>query len=161
MRHLLISLKKEPYSQILTGYKKYEYRRKFIADECVAFVYVSVPVKAICGYIRLGKPIIASPTEIATIAASEHSEWYDGTMQYLAGVKNGYAIPIVSHTEGPLLTLDKLRNQCGFTPPQLYIDLEKKEDLFRILCQHFTYGIQDLSGEPNQSQMSLFEQETV
>lgn len=157
MRHLLISLKEEPYTQILAGYKKYEYRRKFIADECVAFVYVSVPVKAICGYIRLGKPIIASPREIATIAASEHLEWYDGTMQYLDGVKNGYAIPIVSHTEGPLLTLEELRKQCGFTPPQLYIDLEKKEDLFRILCQHFTFRINNLLGVSNQSQMSLFE----
>ena len=113
--------------------KKYEYRKRFINEECVAF-YILLYHKKICGYLILGKPIIDKVENIALIAKSEHLEWYEGTKKYLNGAKKGFAIPIKKCIIGEEISLDQLRLiGLDFTPPQLYINLEKKPKLLKFL----------------------------
>ncbi|HEU5140066.1 MAG TPA: hypothetical protein VFT51_08835 [Bacillales bacterium] len=130
---LLLSLQPEPYNQIRQGVKKYEYRRKFINEPSLAFVYVSSPIKAVSALVEFGRPVIDSPEYIAEIAEKEKTGSFEGTMRYLEGLEKGYAIPILSFKEIQPVSLDDLRDKFQFTAPQSYFYLYRKPELFTFL----------------------------
>lgn len=134
--YVLLSLQPEWYQLILSGQKKYEYRRKYLKQESIAFIYVSSTTKAICAKINFGKPIIAPIEEIVKIREAERSGGGDGIRAYMEGLKEGFAIPIVNCQQIEPISLDELRQRwIKFTAPQSYILLDSKKDLLNFLLQ--------------------------
>ena len=57
MRTMLLSFKPEVFESICSGEKIYEHRRVFPNEPIEAYIYISRPVQAIGGIIRLGNKI--------------------------------------------------------------------------------------------------------
>jgi predicted transcriptional regulator len=133
--NVLLSLRSEWYQVILDGVKKYEYRRKFLKQPSIAFIYVSGTTRAICAKINFGQPIIASIDELIRIRdAEQRPGGGDGMRAYMQGLKEGFAIPILSCQKIKPTSLDELRCRFpGFTVPQSYILLDKKTELLDFL----------------------------
>lgn len=53
MRTMLLSFKADVYKRVITGEKIYEHRKVFPDEPVLAYLYVSAPVKAIVGMMRL------------------------------------------------------------------------------------------------------------
>lgn len=53
MRKMLLSLRADVYKRVLNGEKIYEHRKVFPDEPIKAYIYVSAPVKAICGIMYL------------------------------------------------------------------------------------------------------------
>ena len=53
MRTMLLSFKADVYKRVITGEKIYEYRKVFLDELVVAYLYVSAPVKAITGIMKV------------------------------------------------------------------------------------------------------------
>ena len=53
MRTMLLSLRKDVYDKVLSGEKIYEHRKVFPDEPVKAYIYVSSPMKAICGIMYL------------------------------------------------------------------------------------------------------------
>ena len=54
---MLLGFKTKWYNKIMDGSKIFEYRRTFLNEEIMAYLYVSFPAKMIVGRIHLGKRI--------------------------------------------------------------------------------------------------------
>jgi predicted transcriptional regulator len=123
------------FERILSGIKKYEYRRKFLKEAVNAFIYVSTPVKEIRGFIEFGEPLYDKVDKIAEIADQETLGGGGGIVEYLEGLDMGYAIPVISCRTIQSLSLEELRNNFNFTAPQSYIYVESIPKLQEILNQ--------------------------
>jgi len=65
---IIMSLQPYAYELIKSGTKKMEYRTRFRKRPTIAVVYVSAPVKAICGVALMEKATVDKPGRIASIA---------------------------------------------------------------------------------------------
>ncbi|MDB4897787.1 MAG: family N-acetyltransferase [Firmicutes bacterium] len=134
---LLLSIQADPFRRIQEGTKQYEYRRRFANRPTAAFLYVSSPVKAVCGFVEFGQPIVGSPRAIGEVAEGERPGSGAMIEQFMAGVRQGYAIPVLSFRETPAVSLDALRHAFApFAAPQSYIILDKQPDLLEYLVRH-------------------------
>lgn len=134
---MLISLKEEYFTRIVSGHKHFEYRRKYRREATAAFIYVSLPIGEIRAIAQLGEPIIAPPDEIAQIAESDEAGIGAAVFEYLSGLEYGYAIPIEMLWLFTPLSLKTLRKQqLGFVPPQSYSVLERNPRLLSYLLEH-------------------------
>lgn len=131
--YVLLSLQEQPYLDIKSGVKIYEYRTRYQKVPTTAFVYVSHKVKKIMGIIEFDTPIIGSAEEISLISERIKPGSYDVMMEYM---KNGvgYAIPVKQLTEIEPVTLEELRSRFkGFAVPQSYYLLNNKKELLEFL----------------------------
>ncbi len=118
------------HEKIASNIKLIEYRRVFPKDCTHAYMYVSKPVKAICGIVYF---------------ANKHSvhDWKDKYMHsedILSRINqtlNGgarYAMEIEAYQKIEPITLDELRqNVDGFVAPQSYCILENNVELFEYI----------------------------
>lgn len=53
MRKILLSLRTDVYLKVLSGEKIYEHRKVFPNEPVKAYIYVSAPMKSICGIMYL------------------------------------------------------------------------------------------------------------
>lgn len=53
MRKMLLSMRKDVFDKVLSGEKIYEHRKVFPNEPVKAYVYVSSPIKSICGVMYL------------------------------------------------------------------------------------------------------------
>lgn len=132
-RVIILSLQPEPYDKIVKGLKKYEFRRKFLSLPVNAFIYVSSPIKAIKGFIEFGQPIWDEVEKIGEIAEMDGSGTKDGIKEYMNGLEQGYAIPIISVRQIESMPLSDLRTKYNFTAPQSYINIESNPSLAKEL----------------------------
>ncbi|NKC19987.1 hypothetical protein CWC29_014315 [Pseudoalteromonas sp. S4498] len=126
---LLLSLQPQYWQLVLSGEKKFEYRRLFRKDAVQAYIYLSSPRKEIVGFIDFDVPLISSPKEIADLAESQSPGSYKGMMEYLGTRDNGFAIPILSYDSFEGIPLADLRERFGFTAPQSYLVLDNNPAL--------------------------------
>ena len=131
--YIVLSLHPEPYAQILSGEKTYEYRTRFRKIPTIAFVYVISPVKCISGIIQFDTPLIASPEEIGRIAEQQEPGNGKSVTEYLSKYNQGYAIPIRKVIKITPVPLASLQSEFGFTPPQAYLYLKNNRPLFDFL----------------------------
>lgn len=145
--YVLLSLQEQPYLDIKSGIKIYEYRTRYQKVPTTAFVYVSQKVKKIMGIIEFGFPIIGSAEEISLISEKIKPGSYDVMMAYMKkGV--GYAIPVKQLTEIEPVSLKDLRDRFkGFTVPQSYYMLNNKEELLAHLLSRKHLNIIDFGRE--------------
>ncbi|WP_091741199.1 hypothetical protein [Marininema mesophilum] len=132
--HMLLSIRPQPFNDIKREIKRYEYRRKFVNEPVNAFLYVSSPIKSLCGYVEFGQPIVGSVEKISRIAENEVPGWGEGVVSYLAGLDQGVAVPINFFKEIEPISLEELRRGYSwFTAPQLYLRLKNKPDFLTFL----------------------------
>src|SRR5579859_7721104 len=98
--YLLLSLRPPYYYQMKAGTKRYEYRRRFVAHPCIAFLYLSMksgdPLSGtIPAKVEFGQPIIDRPAKIGELAERQKPGSNSSILAYLAGRERGYAIPIM------------------------------------------------------------------
>jgi predicted transcriptional regulator len=112
------------YKLIWSGEKRYEYRRRYIDGASTWYPYLFTPVAGVVGRVSLGEPIIASPTEIADVAETEFEGHGDSVYQYVRGLRQAYAIPILRAEEHGPVPIGDLREVLGtFNPPKDYLRL--------------------------------------
>lgn len=132
---ILISLQAQYWQLIVDGKKKYEYRRTFRNDAVTAFVFVTSPSSAAVGVLELDTPIIAPVPEVCQIAEEQSPGSTKGMMDYMAGLENGYAVPILSHEVfSASLSIQEIRAVIPrFHPPQSYLVLANYPELRKLL----------------------------
>lgn len=135
VRTIILSLQPAPFGQMIAGIKRHEYRRRFAASPVRAFIYVSSPVKAIRAYAEFGKPIVDTPERLGRLAEREGEGTIDGIVNYLAGLEVGYALPLRTIREIEPLSLEELRADYRFAPPQSYSHLSAYPALSSVLFE--------------------------
>lgn len=125
---MLLSFKADVYEKVIAGEKIYEHRKVFPDEPVLAYLYVSAPVKAIVGIMKLeNKTSIESwkdkysyDTDVVTRidACLEHHK---------------YAMEIAEFQETNSIALEKLRMDLpGFVVPQMYYYIDDSELLIYL-----------------------------
>lgn len=123
MRTMLMSLKKDVYDRVLSGEKIYEHRKVFPDEPVKAYIYVSTPMKAICGIMYLNnKTSLLDWKE----QYSDDIEAVKRIDEYLENYKFGMEITRFENTNS--IPLETLRNDLSkFIVPQMYYFIEDSE----------------------------------
>ena len=130
---ILISIREEYFDAIISGIKKYEYRKNYRKVPTKAFIYISKTKKSIVALVEFGKPIFGSVEEICEISESENPGSYDDMTQYLNSGK-GVAIPVEKVHEFTPISLIEMKSRVEkFTVPQSYYMLDNKREVLNIL----------------------------
>lgn len=123
MRTMLLSFKANVYKRVVSGEKIYEHRKVFPDEPVLAYLYVSTPVKAIVGIMKLKhKTNIENwktkySYDPATITRIE---------DYLKHYK--FAMEIAEFQETNSISLDRLRSDLPkFVVPQMYYYIDGSE----------------------------------
>ena len=123
LRIMLLSFKPDVYRRVVTGEKIFEHRKVFPDEPVIAYLYVSAPVKAITGIMKLDNKI--------SIESWKEKYFYDLDAisridSYLEHHK--YAMEITEFQETNSIPLDKLRQDIsGFVVPQMYYFIEDSD----------------------------------
>ncbi|QDU33472.1 hypothetical protein KS4_15200 [Poriferisphaera corsica] len=142
---IVLSLHPNAWQMVLSGQKSYEFRRRFRRHPTLAFIYVTVPVKAIAGAILLDNSIEGTAKQIADIADAAIPGNYQSVYDYFITKNHGLAIPIrhVCQIRTPL-SLEYLRQTYQFTAPQFYLTLKNRIDLLNELLHAANISINKL-----------------
>lgn len=135
---IVLSLQDQAFQLVQSGTKNFEYRRRWRAGRCVAYIYRSGKVKGIAARMFLGEPVYGSAAEIGKIAENDIPGNGGAVEEYFRETGGGYAIPIEKFEEFPIIPLSELRS-LGFTPPQYFFYLRAgmlKQSLEERLCNH-------------------------
>lgn len=123
MRTMLLSFKSDVYKRVITGEKIYEHRKVFPDEPVLAYLYVSAPVKAITGIMKLENR--------TSIEGWKNKYSYDIDAisridTYLEHHK--YAMEITEFQETNSIGLEKLREDLSrFVVPQMYYYIDDSE----------------------------------
>jgi predicted transcriptional regulator len=127
--HLLISLENRHATNILSGLKTVELRRRtmHVTDGDVVWFYVKKPIGAVIGYAIVGSRFTSSPQSIwrrfgavSGLAKAEFTNYFEGAELAFALEVNA---PKALKRE---ITLTSLREtQPSFHPPQFYCRLNE------------------------------------
>lgn len=123
--NVLLSIKPKYVDRILSGMKKYEFR-KVIFREPVheVVIYSSCPVKKIIGKFRVGKIIEDTPENLWLQVKEDSGLNTDEFFSYFQGKEKGFAIgidEIVTFNE----PIDPWVLNTKFTPPQSFQYIEE------------------------------------
>ena len=134
MKEIFLSFRPEYYKPLLYGIKKYEYRKRFCAEETKTYLYLSGNVKKVIGIVQLGKPIRLDLTRDDYLNYPETLKRVD---KYISG-KDINAIPIKSLSlfKEPISLEDIRKEIPNFMPPQMYYILDNQPKLKQILESH-------------------------
>lgn len=129
MRKILLSFQPYWVEKIMNGEKIFEYRRRFANEPVEAFMYVSTPVKAVTGIIRLGEkvPLVNWLDEYA-----DDPEIRARVEDFLT--RNNYVMKILDVQPTTSVSLSELKEAFpGFMAPQGYYNLDNNLDLLDYL----------------------------
>lgn len=117
------------YNRICDQTKLLEYRRRFPKNCEYAYMYVSSPVKAICGIVYFGKKYDLEEWKKEYAYDSEIIKRID---KYLDNYKYAYEIKAIQKIKP--ITLKSLReNNDGFVAPQSYLLLNNFPELAKYI----------------------------
>lgn len=117
------------YNRICDQTKLLEYRRRFPKNCEYAYMYVSSPVKAICGIVYFGKKYDLEEWKKEYSYDSEIIKRID---KYLDNYKYAYEIKAIQKIKP--ITLKSLReNNDGFVAPQSYLLLNNFPELAKYI----------------------------
>jgi type I restriction enzyme S subunit len=128
--NVLLSIRPKYAESIVTGQKKYEFRKIIFNDKYVniAYVYVTSPVKKIVGAFKIGKIVKDCPEnlwdQLNEFSGLDKAEFFD----YFKNSKIGYAIEI-KYVETFKEPIDPRKLIPNFTPPQSFCYLKYSLDL--------------------------------
>lgn len=123
MRTMLLSFKADVYKRVITGEKIYEHRKVFPDEPVLAYLYVSAPVKAIVGMMRLENKTSIESWKIKYAYDSDAVSRIDNYLEH-----HKYAMEITEFQETNSIALEKLRVDLpGFVVPQMYYYIDDSE----------------------------------
>ena len=133
MTKIFLSFRPEYFGPLLYGIKKYEYRKRFCAEETIAYLYLSGKSRQVIGIMELGKPIRLDDTRDNYIDYPDTLKRVD---EYIES-KDINAIPIKSLSlfKNPLSLEDIRKEISDFMPPQMYFVLDNHLKLKQLLEQ--------------------------
>jgi len=123
--NVILSIKPKYARLILSGAKRYEFRKSIFNNKHVveAYIYATSPVKKIVGLFRIGGIIRDSPEglwdRLGLLSGMNEAEFFD----YFQDAKNGFAIEI-KHVEIFDIQCDPKELIPGFNPPQSFCYLK-------------------------------------
>lgn len=134
MKTIFLSFTPEPfYEPMKIGLKRYEYRSRFCKEECIAYLYLSAPVKEVVAKIKFGSRIELKDWEEIF---SDDKEAMNRLREFVDKEGKRYAIPILEFQEIEKITLQELKNKFpDFAPPRSYYILDNKPLLLEFLNQ--------------------------
>lgn len=124
---VLISIKPQYVEKIVSGEKKYEFRKRvfdtFKVDR--VYIYSSAPEKKIIGSFKVGGLLIDSPEKLWKKVKNDAGIDFETYSKYFTNKANAYAIIIddLIILETPI---DPRERFINFTAPQSYIYLKRK-----------------------------------
>lgn len=123
MRIMLLSLRADVYKRVLSGEKIYEHRKVFPNEPVKAYIYVSAPVKSICGIMYL-----SNKTSLL-----EWKEKYKDDLECVKRIesylqRNKYGMEINKFENTNAIHLNRLREDLSsFVVPQMYYYIENSK----------------------------------
>ena len=123
MRIMLLSLKEDVYRRVISGEKIFEHRKVFPDEPVKAYIYVSSPMKAICGIMYL-----SNKTSLL-----DWKKKYKDDFECVKRIDNylvnyNYAMEINRFERTNAIDLSKLRLDLSkFVVPQMYYYIENTE----------------------------------
>ena len=134
-RDVVLSIRPQYSSRIMTGEKTVELRRRFPTSAprgTIAYIYSTSPERAMVGHAEIVgvrrlavEEIWRNYAEVACIEKADFDSYFEGLDQ-------GYAVELANaHPFEPPLSLSFLREHLKFEPPQSF--LYAKQDLKRML----------------------------
>lgn len=89
---IILSIHPKHIEKILTGEKRYEYRKRIPLDINYLIVYATAPTKKIVALIEVDMVMKDTPQNIWDVTQSESGVSYEFFMNYFNGVSTAYAI---------------------------------------------------------------------
>lgn len=121
---LLISIKPAYAHAILTGAKTVELRKRFpttIEENTKLLIYSSSPERALIGECRISKVVKTNIEDLWSLTCRDAMISWSKFREYFDGTDEGCGIYIHSpKLYEKSISLDKLRKEYDFTPPQSY-----------------------------------------
>ncbi len=136
---VLMSLNPEYYELIWCGFKRHEFRRRYLIGRATTwYVYLTAPVSRLSAVIDLDEAIGDAPQRIAEIAEQTRAGNGVSVYEYLQDLERGFALPIIRVREYPGFTAADLARMLGlFHPPQGYTLLARHPALTAV-CEKLT-----------------------
>lgn len=123
MRTMLLSFKADVYKRVIIGEKIYEHRKVFPDEPILAYLYVSAPVKAIVGIMKLENRISIESWKDKYFYDTYAIAHIDAYLEY-----HKYAMEITEFQETNSIPLEKLRVDLPrFVVPQMYYYIDDSE----------------------------------
>lgn len=131
----LMSFWPSVYNRIITKQKVYEFRRRFPRDCQKVYMYISKPVKAICGIVELENmmslEMLKSKYENNLDVIKKLDDYYE---QYR------FVMEIKSIQKIRPIKLNEIREQVpSFVVPQSYLYLDNNPELQEYIFSHTEY----------------------
>ncbi|MBU3187683.1 hypothetical protein [Clostridium estertheticum] len=130
---IILTIYPENIEKILSGIKKYEFRRTIYKNEEVknAYIYATVPVKKIVGAFKIGQVISGTPEEVWSTCSEGSGTTEESLMEYFKGKDMVYALEILDYKKFdiPVEPKDYIDD---FYPPQFFRYLENGKNLFHM-----------------------------
>lgn len=132
---ILLSIREPYFQNIVSGVKRYEYRKVFKKHQTKAIIYISKTKKSIIGLIEFDQPIIDTSVNVALMAERIGESDYNDMIDYLGIKEKSYAIPVknVYLFEEEYKAVDFHEHGIKFTAPQSYINLNENNKLLNFL----------------------------
>ena len=126
---ILLSLKPVYAQAILSGKKRYEFRRAIFKNPSVkkAYIYATAPVSKIVGVFAIGKILSGTPIEIWQKCKKHAGITADAFFKYYQDCQTAFAIQIRC-VQNFLKQLDPYLKLPNFRPPQSFCYV--REDVF-------------------------------
>lgn len=128
MRTMLLSFREDVFKRILSGEKIYEHRKVFPDEPVKAYLYISAPMKAICGILYL-----SNRTSLLDWKEKYQydSECVERINKYL--IHHNYVVEINRFENTNAIPLENLRKELKkFVVPQMYYYIDDT-DLLKYL----------------------------
>jgi len=123
VRTMLLSFKADVFKRVVSGEKIYEHRRVFPNESVNAYLYISSPVKAIMGIMRLENKVQIESWKKKYAYDLEAVKRIDAYLE-----KHTVAMEIAEFQMTNAITLEQLRTDLpGFVVPQMYYYIENSE----------------------------------
>lgn len=123
-RNVLISIKPKYVEEILSGKKKYEYRKRIFKEDIEkVYIYSSSPQKRIVGYFKFSGFLVSSPKDIWNKTSNFSGINKADFDNYFYGKKVAYAIKI-NNVHIFKNEINPKEYFSKFYPPQSYMYLE-------------------------------------
>lgn len=130
---IILSIHPNHIEKILSGDKRYEYRKRIPQDINYIIVYATAPTKKVVAIIEIDMVIKDTPQNIWDVTQSESGVSYEFFMNYFNGVSTAYAIKFRNiyrlSTPIDITAIDGVKSA-----PQAYIYVN---DPLKDLCDKF------------------------
>ena len=133
MEEIVLSFNPEWYEDIIRGRKRFEYRKNFLKEPCIAYIYLTSPQKIFVSKIWFGKG-----EKLSSICdkLQDKGDILIRVNNFIEQYGDQYAIPILKIQSIEDISLEEIRKEIpNYIPPRTYSYLKNNEVLYRYLSK--------------------------